>query len=410
MKGTSILNRFWPKIHYPLPQTPRENQKLLNALKSSFRRQLDREHPTTPSDRIENGHHSIANPNSSIHATNKHLQTILDNPLFRVTPSRPTDSRVQSGTKRLPKDPMVTFDELVASGSVTIASIIECLKLQLAIPGKRNSGDLRESMKASRAGSRVVSWWWSADAQARKRMLQNRELMFSLCKFMVAEGLQDRIMQWLRMLLDHHVGSPNGQVSEEYVTTVFRRLLFLLLLAEVRYGNGLSSAMEVFIQVGEMWLSMDDRPRSVHMLAAGDMLCYMVMENEQSHAQDIPVPVYERYMDLMSLFFPNRKTTAVAPLYHPTNPNARPFVKFVENLTLSMLEKFKDRHWEFFGKAGSDAIRILNDQGASRDALSFGNYIQQFLLKQESPSEATSKQSDSISSKEDYLLGRLDLT
>lgn len=409
MKGTSILHRFWPKIHQPLLQTPRESQKLLNALKSSFRRQLDREHPTSLSDRVENGHHSTANPSSSVQATNKHLQTILDNPLFRVTPSRPTDSRGQSGTERLPKDSMVVFDELVASGSVTFASIGECLNLQLAIPGKRNPSDLRESMKASKAGSRVVSWWWSADAQTRKSMLRNPPLMSLLCKFMAAEGLQDRIMQWLRMLLEHHVGSPHDQVSEEYVASAFRQLLFWFLLEEVRYGNGLSSAMDFFVQVGDMWLSMDDRPRSLRMLQpGGNALCRMVVENE-GHARDIPVPIYERYMDLMSLFFPIGKITAVAPLYHPTNPNPRPFVKFVKNIDFSRIRPFSDSNREFIGRAGSEAVRILNDQGASRDALRLGNYVEQLLLKQRSPPEATSRQSDNTTST-DYLLGRLDLT
>ena len=411
MKGTSILNIFWPKIHHPLPRTPRESQKLLNALETSFRRQLDREHPTTLSDRVEHGAPSTANPNSSVQATNKHLQTILDNPLFRVTPSRPTDSRVQSGTKRPIKDPMIFFDELVASGMVTTESISTCLNVQLAIAARRNSGDLRESMKASRAGSRVVAWWWSADMQARKDMLQHRRLMFSLCKFMVAEGLQDRIMQWLRMLLEHEVGSPNGRVSEEYDTSrAIHQLLLGSVMAEWRYGGGLSSAMEVFVQAGKMWLSMDDQRLSPRTFRSGGELCRLVMENEPNHARDIPVSVYEDYMDLMYSFFPNAKTTAAIPLYHPTNPNPRPFVTLVENNGLPQYDRWTDEKLKFFNMAGSEAVRILDDQGASRDALRFGNYIQQLLLQKKSPSEATLKQSDDISSKEDHLLERLDLT
>src|SRR5467141_2839805 len=67
MKKTSILNlKSWPKIHPPLPRTPRESQQLLSALTSSFRRQLD------------------AAGNKPVQSTDRHLKSILDNPLFRV--------------------------------------------------------------------------------------------------------------------------------------------------------------------------------------------------------------------------------------------------------------------------------------------------------------------------------------
>lgn len=409
MKGTSILSRFWPRIHHPLPRTPRQSKKLLNALTSSFRRQLDREHPTTPSDRVENDQSTIENPNSSAQATDKHLRAILDNPLFRITPSHHSNGLVQFDPNGPPKDPMAVFDELAAAGSVTPQSIIRCLKSQLALAGKSNPGDLRESMKASRAGSRVTSWWLSTDAEARRNMLLNYDVISALTKFMVAEGLQGRIMQWLRMLLEHDLGSPNGRVSESYVKYVFSRLLYRFLIAEKLYGRGLASAMETYNQVCRMCFEIAHRPHSelapTSLLKSGGLLFYWVRVNEQNEAKNIPYPIYEEYMAYMSSVFPNKLITALAPLYHPTEPSPLPLLAFVKRI------QHESRHLteakrNLLAKDGPIAIRLLNEQGASAEASRLSSTLQ-VLLEKEPSTEMTSKPSSHTSAREDYLLDRL---
>lgn len=408
------MSRFWPKIHQPLPRTSRESTKLLNALTSSFRRQLDHEHPTVTSDRDGNDP-PADNRNSSAQATDKHLQTILDNPLFRVSPSRDPSDRVRLDQNRLQADPMAYFDELAASGLVTTHSIVECLKQQLFLAGKSNAGTIHESMRASKAGSRVVSWWWSADARARKHILLSPALTLSLTKFMVVEGLQDRIMQWLRMLLEHDLGGRDGQVSERYVPHAFHRLLVGFMAAEKLYGRGLASAMEGYAQVCKMHSAMNHRshikPMLRVMFGAGSRLCRWVMDNEQNGAKDIPLPIYEEYMAMMLFIHPNGLVTSSALLYHPTKPNPQPFLEFVKGIRSGERQiSGGDTNRELFIRAGVEAIRILTEQGATRDVSDLAGYLRQFLPKMESSPEVISKPSTHTPGEEDHLLGRLEFT
>ena len=145
----------WTNLHPPLPRTPRQSQQLLNALTSSFRRELDREHPPVQpaSERPSSGKHVLPgnrpteeHPHSSSHATDKHLRMILDNPLFRLTPSHSARSVSHGQTPnvdkaRLQKEPMVVFDELVASGSATVGIVADCLSWQVLLASRHTGSD-----------------------------------------------------------------------------------------------------------------------------------------------------------------------------------------------------------------------------------------------------------------------------
>lgn len=242
MKGSSLF-KFSPfaKIHQPLPRTPRESAQLLNALTSSFRRQLDREYPSSSSsaNNDENGD----NPLSSVHATDKHLRTILENPLFRITPSNAAKRAHQSGLgplqeQKLATEPMTVFDELVASGSVNRTALFNCLRAQLVLASAHTGDGVVDAMKKSKAGSKIVSWWYASDSESRKMLFTIRSSTVTLLKFMVAEGLQKTAMAWLAMLLNRDLGGADGRISEAMAQTVARNFLLDLLKAEIQYGGG----------------------------------------------------------------------------------------------------------------------------------------------------------------------------
>lgn len=406
MKPSSILN-FLPKIHHPLPRTPRQSKKLLAALTSSFRRQLDREYPPTPavpaSDRDDHATHPPPpNPDSSLHATDKHMKAILDNPLFRVPPAR-----VQPQKSRLPRDPMASFDGLAAAGLVDPPFIAECLRSQLAFPRKSSSGNLRESMEASKAGSKVVSWWWSANAQGRKQLFLTQGLTRTLLKFMVVERLQDAIMQWLKMLAKRDLGGHNGQVSERFAFSALRQLLVDLIGAEKHFGKGLSSATDAYVRACKMLLSMSDPPCTAQLMSSmrgpGVRLGHWIVQSDQS--KEIPVSLFEDYMALLSASSsarPIRWPAASLPLYHPTHPNPRPLLDFAKSLQPGEPDAWDDEKRRDFFTAGFEALRVLTEQEALRDASDLAGHMQQLLPKE--PREMSPKPS----TQEDDLLESLE--
>lgn len=407
MKKTPILSlKAWSKIHPPLPRTPRESQQLLSALTSSFRRQLDTEFPTSEApDRARDGGQRTSKPDSAVHMADRHFQDILENPLFRVVPSKEQHGwqRVNSG--RLAKEPMMIFDELAASGSVTHERLFQCLQCQFLLSSTAK-GDLVGAMRASKAGSKVISWWFASEPKVRKRLFNSNKAPKYLVKFLAAEGLQDTVMVWLRMLL-----RPNneGHISAH---PLFSYLLSDFLIAEIEYGHGLGSALGYYIQACQLISSLNGQPIKQYDEGQKKTLTYgalklnkWIIQHGQAQLKDTPASTYEKYMRLISALAPLRMLSDALPLYHPTSPDTKPFLKIVHDV--SWIDGQTDEFRELYVRASFDALRLLLDREQYGDATHLAHRIQQ-LLPGKNASETTSSVSYHVSPEEEYLLGRLE--
>ena len=406
MKGSSIFQfKGWPKIHQPLPRTPRESQQLLNALTSSFRRQLDHAYPAS---HVSNhkGDRQPLNTESSAHATDKHLHNILDNPLFRLVPRKlpPVDRNAGPSDEktRMTETPMVVFDELVASGSVTVPAVVACLKSQLLLARSPDDHGVSEAMKASKAASKVVNWFWTTDDDARLASLQSRAFTSALTKFMAAEGLHGTTaLGWLRLLISQEVQARQA----------FTHLLENLLDAEVRYGRGFGSALEFYLQVCKLCIASPQANGSARSLlvAAGAQLSRVAMDQKPS-IENVSIDLYEHYMDVIATFTSNRSLlfSSVA-VCHPTQPDPRPFIRFVETCTPSKFQKYNAVRRDAFLRIGCDALRILMvEHDDYRSATNLAQQMQN-LLPDTTKSTVTEKTRSHTAPDEDYLLSRLDL-
>lgn len=414
MKGTSIFNfKSWSKkIHPPLPRTPRESQQLLSALTSSFRRQLDREYPLLSSGDAPNG-----NPHSSAHSTDRHLRSILDNPLFRIAPSKtaipPGHPNAQSlQDKRLAEEPMAVFDELVASGSVTRNDIIKCLKAQLFLAGSASGDGVREAMKNSGAGSRVVSWFWASDSASRKMLFKSRTATATALKFMVAEGLHDTIMVWLRMLSKRDLGGLDGQIPETAAPRLFNHFLSDFMAAEISYGRGVASALEYYSQVCKMCYFLVDRygsdPRDTMLVAGGTYLSHWIVDHGQSQeVKEIPPSVYDEFCEAISTLSPMPLLAASVSLYHPTRPTAQPLLDYVQRLPPEKPHTWKESKRDIFFRVTVDAVRVLLDQGKFRDASWLAQRIKELFPNETSTAKTSNK--SQVSSEQADLLNHLDV-
>ncbi|KAL1968338.1 hypothetical protein VTN77DRAFT_1867 [Rasamsonia byssochlamydoides] len=398
MRGTSILNiKAWPKIHQPLPRTPRESQQLLSALTSSFRRQLD-----------------AADSNKPAESAERHLKTILDNPLFRVVPSKPAHlpgnpHGQKPFKKRLAEEPMAVFDDLAASGSITGNDIAECLRSQLALIGS-TSGDADQAMKSSGAGARVVSWFWASDSASRKTLFKSRRATSAALKFMAAEGLQDTIMVWLRMLSKRDLGGLDGQIPELPARRLFNEFLADFMASEIRYGRGIASALGYFLQASQMCSLLTDQPSrdlTGAMLwgGAGSLGRYIIKNSQSQEVKEVPVPIYDRFCEVMTTLTCLPFLTAAVWLYHPTQPTAELLLAHVKQHPPETVENWTEAKRDNMIRVYLDAFRLLLDQEKYRDASWLAPYIRQLLSDD---SVKASKRTE-YSVEQDELVSRLDL-
>ncbi|KAJ5722643.1 hypothetical protein N7488_000678 [Penicillium malachiteum] len=417
MKGTSIFQfKSWPKIHQPLPRSPRESQQLLNALTSSFRRQLDRAYPVSNSSNNE-GDRQPLNTDSSLHATEQHLHNILDNPLFRIVPPKTASSEHHVGRgideqKRLAEEPMLVFDELAASGSVTLSTITNCLKSQLLLVRSSGERGVRDAMMTSRAASRIVEWFWASDGASRQMLLHSRATTPSLTKFMVAEGLQDTILEWLKMLTSGDLGGYNGRITEAVVQQSFSQILVDFMDAEIRYGGGLASAMKYYLRIYHAYSVSQPQlslPRKSLFLAAGANLSRAAMEAKPL-TELVSVYTYDEYREIISvLSSPRSLLFASVSLCHPEKPDPKPFMRFVGNLSINKVHAWNDARREALLRIACDALHLMIDQKQIRDATILARQVQQ-LLPEKTADTTEGSSLRAASREEEDIFNRLELS
>lgn len=404
MKGTPSLNYApWLKnLHPPLPRTPRQSQQLLNALTSSFRRQLDREYPAARTPTLDKDEvsedHPPKNPESSSYATDKHLQSILDNPLFRVQPRKEVRVKDPTQDARLAKEPMVVFEELAAAGNVTSSALSNCLVSQLLLlSGKKSGDDFVKAMRDSRTASRIASWWSASDPQSR-RLLFLPQITPLITKFLVAENMQNVASTWLKLLAQQDaLGGETFRLKKKDARIWFGGLLNDLVLAEARYGGGIESAMRLYVSAGSITTLdqtsiIDDEFWKATLLSAGGHLGQQIIQNEPEHAGGVEPNLYEDYVHIINTVAANSLLHACVCMHHPTQPDGRPYVLYVQALPQDRTASWSKVRREHFMRAGFTALRILLDQNRTVHATWLAKYMQKTISQHLDPEEVQSAQ------------------
>lgn len=404
MRKTAVLElkKAWSKIHPPLPRTPRESQALLNALTSSFRRQLDQEYPVAePSssssssrgDRARNqsrNNHGEkrreepAKADSAAHMTNEHFMNILDNPLFRVVPSRqqPQQQQWQTGGpgERVRREPMAVFDELVASGLVSQETIGPCLKSQNALSMTAKEGRV-ESMRSSRAGSKFLAWWHSIDSEQRAGTLLWPKVNMYVVRFLVAERLQQTVLSWWRMAIR---GGQEALVVRD--PGAIGTMLGYFLQAETGLGQGLKSALAYHHQACQMVSAASDQPLEQvskpcrHALSrATAMLNRSIIMRGLDGTKRVPGQLYDEYMDANSAVLPNTLLAHAMPVYHPTTPDPWHFHRQLDREAETARSLIAAKSHQVLTRAIFDTLRVLIDKDEFDDATRLARTIQDWL-------------------------------
>jgi hypothetical protein len=209
MKVSSALSvkALMSKIHPPLPLNPRESQKLLSLLTSSFRQQLNQDGGET---------------STNHKPTDAHIRSILSSPLFalsrrkqsRSNPSTTSNRSNAGGISALEEiqdslsRPMEYFQEQVAAGTATLSTAKHCLRAHYNNLTTFRSETARTTMQNSQAGATVLHWLWSSGLQPSE-YLHDPLFMDNLIPFLVAEGRAKEVWRWFESL----IGQKASRVS-----------------------------------------------------------------------------------------------------------------------------------------------------------------------------------------------------
>lgn len=322
MKASSTLSWRYlvSKINPQLPLNPRESQKLLSLLKTSFRQQLDREHPVALSD--------------SRNATDHHLQSILENPLFDA----PTKGSLSSSNQRngsqlgqiheLLERPMVYFKEHVVAGTASLDTAKLCLTAQYE---KLSVSGPVASTKSSETGSIILSWMWSSGIAESKSFLNDKRFLSLLIPFLVIEGHGHLIWRWVMQLqsnLDHGLRGPNLFARR-------RHLLFKLIESEAKYGRGVIPSLNIFMK---RLREIRSSPKPFNYISQGlfhEAGTYLCMElAKASENSTVETDEYEElYQSVVSWSSMPFYHLGMMELHHPQNPTTTSALRYLNEWT-----------------------------------------------------------------------------
>ncbi|KAI0423152.1 hypothetical protein F5X98DRAFT_323991 [Xylaria grammica] len=221
---SSLKRGLLPQIHHPLPLNRRESQQLLESITSSFRKNLDREHPWETDEPSANTKANSTESTTNHCPTDRHLRAILSNPLF----ARSRDANVNISTHTPRNNPFDVFDSAVSRGLMTTrraAGFLATIRSQLLAESPDN---VRQRMGASGGGLRVLRWLRASGQEKDLEFLSDPALLKLIVPFLYAEGLQEVAWDWLAQLASRAIelefkitpGKLNAQTLSKLMSAI----------------------------------------------------------------------------------------------------------------------------------------------------------------------------------------------
>lgn len=327
-KPAASLRTLFARYHEPPSISQQQSKKLLDGLKDSFRKELDREYGSNGDKSTTVTASATAPTPSSSHsnrhsAANQHLTSILSNPLFSYNKNSalPTFPTPMPAPKR---DPMNVFDHAVSRGMMNLNAATGCLMT------KQNQMTAIEPQSDASANSdvalRVVRWLRSSGAELKLNFLDNRPFVQALVPFLVAEKMDDVAWEWVtRALYD----TP-GAVGEEKRIS---RASFLLaqvvrVKSQPQYGN-LDAAITTILQAEEL---LQGNPLQSRLLVL-PWRSVSWLSTVEAYSRTVPSEqLFDAHLETAKrLRQPLLVEQAHLHLHHPTHPSYIPAMEFFKN-------------------------------------------------------------------------------
>lgn len=344
-KPLNSLKSIFPPIHQSLPLNKRESQQLLNALTTSFRSHLDKEHGWLPD---EPSVTPAGNPSISYYAsppttspkdshrrpTDRHLRAILSNPLFNYDPQ----ARGAAGLAGVRRDPMDVFDEAVAKGMMTMKGALGCLIAARRDILQSSTASMKDGMRASGAGLRVLQWLRSSGMERDLSFMSNPRLIKFLLPFMVAEGLDELAWTWLARLV---AGEGPTTVKKQAATSF---LLEALVHTRSLGARNLDDAYSSILRGEEM---LKGKPEfAQEMLTPWRSLAWLSTVEAWKYSSPSE-SLFESYVAISEhIHRPRSLVRAHLDLHHPSKPSDTLAVEFLS----------KESFWQNLLSSTSDTL------------------------------------------------------
>lgn len=325
MTKSRALGRLFPPINAPLPLSARESQRLLDVIKKSFRAELDKQHGYENGGMISTSKTQTPSKGSlsSMPApvikyfpefaetpsppTDRHLRSILTNPLFGVRDSIKPRRDLGSPYER----EKLIFEHAVSKGLMNISRAHGFLLKIAKIVSQTTAFSLNEEgLGSTGAGLLVLRWLRASNTE----FLQDYKFSIILLRLVIAEGMEDLVWTWI----DQRIKGNKEGLAE----------LINAYIGAKTYKFELDPAFAAFQQVAEM---LERNSTAREYLRHGEKrLNWASTVDAVQHAK----PSVELFESFVALSKPRSVMTADRvhlDLHHPTNPSSDLALRYLED-------------------------------------------------------------------------------
>lgn len=332
MKLTPVLyvRSLLAKLHPPMPATPQENQQLLSLLSLSFKRRLDDAHPPIET---KKPHYRAKVPvsgpvvdNFSARAIMDHLHSLLQHPLLAQ------NALVPSKTQLPEAEAAIMMDQAMLRGEADLGVVVRCMEIYIKTVQDANVAVNDEY----RLGRRISAWFMSSNAANKEKFLSSTKCLRNAVPILYAEGLEEVVWEWLRMLYGRKiiVGNFQGQASsndnKKRLNWVLQEShLTFLMIKEALRRSRLDAAVLQLIQAAAYMQStgrmLPEVRSSPPWRAATNAITKALLRRRHGHG--LSARLFDRFLEQRSLWS-DRSTFdfELICLYHPRRPSARELV------------------------------------------------------------------------------------
>ncbi|KAK3390761.1 hypothetical protein B0H63DRAFT_122681 [Podospora didyma] len=404
-KALGSLKRIFPSLHQPLPLSETESQRLLNALTTSFRAQLDKEHgntydlrkskiPSPPLTYLPSTPAPSHSKDVSFRPTESHLRAILSNPLF-ASSQAPTIQDVlptlgYSGIV-VGKQPKQVFEHAVSKGLMTVKRAHGFLLAVAREIRQSNFQTLSQGLSSSGAGLLVIQWLRASGLENNLSFLDDDNFTLNLMRFMVAEGLEPIAWTWMQRLVSEDtmglkVGPRRARVH----------LADAIVAAKIQSGAELDDAMSVVLKLRDFMLHNKAPLRD--MSRAWRHLAWRATVVSWEHTTPTP-DVFEAFAAMeRSIYSDWLPFHEHLDLLHPVAPNPAGAIKVLTDDKLQTdlrTSRARARRWgpefvdvkfvEHITSLGLDTVRHLTRIGEFADAEKILQIIRTHFMPMDKP-------------------------
>ena len=271
---------------------------------------------------------------------------------------------------------MDAFKERVSQGTADLGTAKFFLRIEhkncLASPATTP----REAMQSSGVASAILQWLWSSGLEDTGAFLRDQEFVGRLIPFLVAEGQYSRVMRWLDRFNNPEetpFSSLHGDGVDKYRLQgfVFERLI----LAETKVGNGLDSAITLFLRIIAGVRSFGLPKKSMRSTAKDAAWILTIAILRFSKAVEPEPSIVQQFLETVRTLNVDLLLSAYIYVYLPKRPDPQPTLTYFQNTSAKAIASASPRRQPYIILLGLRAAELFLQDGRQSEAL----WIMEFL-------------------------------